>query len=225
MTCCAYIQNIGKCYFNFVNGVHCIEDKKCNFFYDNLLFKKFKAPGHQFMYKKLFSVAQESWKDIYRNKVKDIYDKRICEFNYKLLNNTLCCNSFLFKCKYRASALCNMCDEIEDIRHLIFDCEHVHILWKNLSSVLNFDVQWKHVVLGFYSERNSKIQFLNTFVSFIAYKIYKFKMFCRVTNKTETKDMLLSYVKTNIKNNMNIFLNLTKTHMYKNKMVTFVEMF
>lgn len=28
MTCCAYIQNIGNSYFNFVNGAYCIEDKK-----------------------------------------------------------------------------------------------------------------------------------------------------------------------------------------------------
>ena len=89
MKCCQYIQKVSNCDFLFINGLHCIEDKKCKFFYENLLFKKFKPPCHQALFKRLFSVGKEYWNDIYKNKVEDIYDKRICEFNYKMLNNTV----------------------------------------------------------------------------------------------------------------------------------------
>ena len=84
--------------------------------------KKYRAI-HQIesLYNKLFSVEKESWNIIYRNKIKIIYESRESEFDYKLLNNTPCSNSFeiLFKCRYRSSDKCNMCNDIEDMKHLL----------------------------------------------------------------------------------------------------------
>lgn len=224
MKCCQYIQKVSNCDFLFINGLHCIEDKKCKFFYENLLFKKFKPPCHQALFKRLFSVGKEYWNDIYKNKVKDIYDKRICEFNYKMLNNTVCCNSFLFKCKYRSSASCNMCSENEDVKHLIFECEHVKMIWSTLSLVIGFDIQWKHVILGFYFERNTKIRYFNTIVSFIAYKIFKYKMCCRSQKKTETYNELVLYLKNNIRYNIDVLVNMSKIQMFKINIVKFADM-
>lgn len=224
MKCCQYIQKVSNCDFLFINGLHCIEDKKCKFFYENLLFKKFKPPCHQALFKRLFSVGKEYWNDIYKNKVKDIYDKRICEFNYKMLNNTVCCNSFLFKCKYRSSASCNMCSENEDVKHLIFECKHVKMIWSTLSLVIGFDIQWKHVILGFYFERNTKIRYFNTIVSFIAYKIFKYKMCCRSQKKTETYNELVLYLKNNIRYNIDVLVNMSKIQMFKINIVKFADM-
>lgn len=50
-----------------------------------------------------------------------MYDKRLIEFNFKLLNNILNCYSFHYKCKSRSGAKCEFCPcENEDINHLIF---------------------------------------------------------------------------------------------------------
>ena len=217
MTCCSHIQPFLKHKFPFLNGLYCILDKKCKFFYDNLLYKKFKAPLHQSLFNKLFSVEKDSWNNIYKNKIKNMYDTRISEFNYKLLNNTLCCNSFLFKCKYRSSDKCNMCNDTEDIKHLLYDCIHVQYVWKTLSLVLSFEVQWKHVILGFYFEQNSKLCFLNTVISFLAFKIYKYKMYCRLQNKVEQESMLVSYVKNNLINNCTVLLKFSKLSLTKRK--------
>ena len=46
-----------------------------------------------------------------------------------------------------------MCNDTEDIKHVLYDCLHVQYAWKLLSFVLSFDVQWKHVILGFYFEQ------------------------------------------------------------------------
>ena len=43
-----------------------------------------------------------------------------------------------------------MCNDIEDIKHLLFDCMLVQYVWKTVNVVLAFDIQWKHVILGFY---------------------------------------------------------------------------
>lgn len=118
----------------------------------------------------------------------NIYDKRLSEFNYKLLNNILCTNSFLQKCKLRQNAECDYCDiSNEDIKHLIFDCDNVKQVWHNLNNALKFIVKWKHVVIGFYVETNPKVLFYNTIISYIAFKIYKFKMGCRIKNECHVK--------------------------------------
>ena len=72
-----------------------------------------------------------------------------------------------------------MCNNIKDIKHLIFDRMHVRIqyVWKTLSVVLSFNIKWKHVILGFYFEQNSKICFPNTVISFLAFKIFKYEMY------------------------------------------------
>ena len=36
---------------------------------------------------------------------------------------------------------------IENTRHLIFECAYVQNLWKKLGVIINFDTQWKHVVI------------------------------------------------------------------------------
>ena len=48
-----------------------------------------------------------------------------------------------------------MCNDIKDIKHLLFDCMQEQYVWKPLIIVLSFYLQWKHVISGFYFEQNS----------------------------------------------------------------------
>ena len=41
-------------------------------------------------------------------------------------------------------------------------------------------IKWKHIVVGFYCEENDKIKTLNLFSSFVAFRIYEYKMLCRL---------------------------------------------
>lgn len=63
------------------------------------------------------------------------------------------------------------------------------------SFVCKFNIKWKHVVIGFYFEFNQNTNLLNNFISFIALKIYKYKMFCRIENTQETEASLINNVK------------------------------
>ena len=66
---------------------------------------------------KLLSVEKGSWNNIYKNKIKNMCDTRISEPSVAI--------AFFFKCKYRSSDKCNMCNETEGIKHLLYDCIHV----------------------------------------------------------------------------------------------------
>lgn len=58
-----------------------------------------------------------------------------------------------------------------------------------------FDASWKTVVIGFYFEKNEKTLFLNSLISLIACKIYKYKMYCRIENKEEKPQEICNHIK------------------------------
>ena len=49
-----------------------------------------------------------------------------------------------------------------------------------LKKILKFEIQWKHILIVFYFEKNQKIVELNNIISTIATIIYKYKMYCRL---------------------------------------------
>ena len=82
-----------------------------------------------------------------------------------------------------------------------------------MSFVLSFDVQWKHVILGFYFEQNSKLCFLNSVTSFLAFKIFIIQNLLKITKQGKTR-VYVSYVKNNLINNCAVLLKFLNT-MYK----------
>ena len=105
------------------------------------------------------------------------------------------------------SDICPYCKAYrEDNEHMIFKCDNVNLIWKLASKVLKFEIKWKHILIGFYFEKNQKIVDLNNILSTIATIIYKYKMYCRLKDVDESKENISSHVK-----------NALKTYGYVNK--------
>lgn len=103
--------------------------------------RKFQAPCTQSILEKEFKLESKNvWKSIYTQKNKNIKDKALAEFNYKLLNNLLCNNLLVSKWNKNITAKCKQYNEIENSKHLIFDCVNVEQNWKAASECLNFDI-------------------------------------------------------------------------------------
>ena len=60
---------------------------------------------------------------------------------------------------------------------------------------INFDIKWKDILIGFHHENNRKIQLLNNIISFVALKIYKYKMYCRLENIDEHEHTIQNHIK------------------------------
>ena len=76
---------------------------------------------------------------------------------------------------------CKSCiSQIQNAKHLMFECMNVQNVWKVASCWLNFDILWKHIVVGFYLDKSETTKIYNSFVSYIAYGIYKSKMYCKI---------------------------------------------
>ncbi|XP_056008394.1 uncharacterized protein LOC125674557 [Ostrea edulis] len=190
-----FINIKDKRYFNFTNKYCTVEKQKRKFFYEILLSKLFISPKHHNLYHKEYNVSKEMWKHIYQQKIKLALDRIIAEFNYKLMHNLLSCKKYMFKWKKESSDKCSLCLETEDMRHLIYECKNVSLVWNMVSLACKVNIQWKSIVIGFYFECNQSTRLLNNFISFIALKIYKYKMFCRLSNLEETEYSISNHVK------------------------------
>lgn len=82
---------------------------------------------------------------------------------------------------------------------------------------------WKHVIIGFYYENNRKVQFLNNIISYVAYRIYKFKMLCRFEKKNETSQSLSEYVKNYLIRNMNYITMYLKSSKYSSNLKNLIN--
>jgi hypothetical protein len=135
-----------------------------------------------------------------------MYEKKVAEFNFKLLNNILCNKIFLKKIKKTESEMCELCkNHIEDNEHLIYCCENVKHIWEITSQTVKFDINWKHICIGFYVEQNSKIVTLNNLISTIATVIYKYKMCCRIKEIEESTERTLIHIKSSLKMYSNVY--------------------
>ena len=192
-----YINIINRNCFLFSNKYEDIHDRKNKDFYDILLKKKFQKPCFQTILSREFDITSTEWYSVYNKKVKQISDKNVAEFNYKLLNNLLCNDYYLSKWKIGHTMYCKVCPaDIEFTQHLIYSCSNVQRIWNIVRLILNFEIKWKHIVLGFYHGKSDYIDFLNFLISFIACKIYKYKMFCRLESLDENSYNISANVKS-----------------------------
>lgn len=53
------------------------------------------------------------------SKIKSKYEKRISEFNYKLIHGILNNNAYVSKWNKDVSPLCEICEDEENIKHLL----------------------------------------------------------------------------------------------------------
>ena len=168
-------------------------------FYDMFIQKKFVKPYTENMWSKMFNIDFKRYgQHIYDTNVVKHLDKSIADFNYRLLHNLLNCNNQLSKWKRDVSPLCTLCNVVENCEHLILHCKNVVNVWTKASNILRFNVSWKHIVVGFYLENNRKTVTLNSLLSFIAMKIYKCKMKCRIDAKEESLQCIESFVKKHL---------------------------
>ena len=193
-----------------------ISEITSKFLYEMFVQKKFHIPIYQSFLSRTLNIERSSWTSIYSLKVKEIFDKKVAEFNFKLLNNLLCNNIFLRKIKKSESDLCQYCKAYsEDNEHLIFNCDNVNHIWKLASKILKFEIQWKHILIGFYFEKNQKIIYLNNIISTIATIIYKYKMYCRLKDKEESKDNISIHVKGSLKTYSCVYKRLKHNMCYQ----------
>ena len=76
-------------------------------------------------------------------------DRKLAEFNYKIINNILINKADLSKWISETSAKCSFCNQKEHIIHLLYDCSFNHHIWQIIGNCLKLSITYKHIVLGY----------------------------------------------------------------------------
>ena len=140
---------------------------KSSFYYQNLVDKKREKPNNA---RKLQAWAQDENINItnaYQTKIKNIKDFKIAEFNYKIINKILSCNKNLKVWGKSDTDICDACNEVQDIPHLLFNCRYAKHVWDIVQHAFDFTIEIKHVLVG---HGNTVYDFC---ISLMAYIIYK----------------------------------------------------
>lgn len=127
---CSYAKYVNvkpNVHFSFKNNVvKSIREIRSNFYYSIFIELKFQKPLLEKKRTNTFNIqGVNTWKYIYRNKILNVYEKRISEFNYKLLHGILNNNAALSKWNKVITPLCENCEIEDDMNHLLFDCKIV----------------------------------------------------------------------------------------------------
>ena len=76
------------------------------------------------MYKKCFNNLQYQEIDTaLRIQIKPMSDKKLAEFNFKVMQNILICGHYLSKWQDSVNENCEIWNTVHDIPHLLFDCD------------------------------------------------------------------------------------------------------
>ena len=149
------------------NTIHDIDKKKSKFFYTCLINIKKERPFMEYKWNLKFQ-GENNFKKIYTRKVINIRVNKLAETNYKILLGILPCGTNLLRWKRKTNANCDVCNEIETIEHLLYECEYVKHIWQKIMELLDVEITLRDIILG--SNLSDKHNFI---VSVVVYLIYK----------------------------------------------------
>ena len=162
------------------------------FYYKNLLRNKCKPLSMDKWEREIIDIPPID--KIIKNKITDIRENKIKEFNYKLINQIGSCGNLVSKWNPDLSNTCNICQQVETQMHIIMKCPFVTNIWDTVSNNIGLHIQPTHIIFG------DKIDRINNhLLSQIAYSIHKYWLIC--TSEKITPN--ISHLKTIITNDLN----------------------
>ena len=111
--------------------------------------------------------------NIFTLKVKNIQEKKIAEFNFKILHNILACKSLVSKWEHHIDQNCEICNVKEDIVHLLCECTLAKLIWQIFQT--SNDIILSNKVILFGTSNSSTFNYMTSFVGFTLYKFWMVK--------------------------------------------------
>ena len=220
-----YIKINNKTLILFENKWHDITNKTSRFFYKIRARKLQSKPHMQNVYTKEFGLDNNcnTWLHIYNQKLVDMKIIKLCEFNFKVLNNILPCGKILCKWNKGISENCTFCGELENTRHMLYECRRIKDIWIEISNILSFNVSWKLIVCGLpYLAKSEKVDAYNLILTILAYAIFKENSRCKFERVDFSSVNIANIIKANIRFYLSISNIVTFNNielMYMNKIL------
>ncbi len=179
------------------NTLSSIKIQKSTFYYNILVQRKFEKNYMEKIWMGKFDIQELNWGNIYYNQVWNIKDKKLGEFNYKLLCNIVCTRSKISRWNRNINENCTFCNLKQTVEHLLFECPRAKNLWVHIGGILNLNIRYKHLIIGNQVE-NEYVKNRNLLISYITYSIYKFWVMAENGKINFNTDNLTTFVKKDL---------------------------
>ena len=131
-------------------------------------------------------------------------ERKLAEFNYKVLQTTLACGFNLKKWQLAEDDLCVMCGIQEDIVHMLKECVCSHNIWDSVQDAFKTKISLQDIIMG---KGNPAIDELITTIAYIMYKHSLLRRNKRLAETIEYEQYFISELQMRI----NIYKYLGKT--------------
>ena len=122
------------------------------------LFSSFTHMERRWAVRFNLDVNSEYWSNIYNQKIILLCDKKIAEFNFKLLHNIVPCGYSVSKFNTEISPQCQSCGEVENVEHMLYGCHRIHSIWNKVAKCIKCKISWKKLCgMWFYCTIKIKI--------------------------------------------------------------------
>jgi len=156
-------ENVVYCASTKIDGA-----KRSKWFYNGLIKYKGKKAKAIKQWCDYFE-CNANWHNVYVNKYKNQFEVKIIEFNFKMINDILPTKLNLMRWRKVEDSNCIYCNaKVHDIKHMLWDCYNINLLWQTIANIFNLQVEWKHIILGLEND-----MIFNSIISLICYIIYK----------------------------------------------------
>jgi hypothetical protein len=75
-----------------------------------------------------FNIPEDDWLCVF-NTYANLKDTKLKAFQFKILNNLIPCNQYLRRIGRSETDTCPSCNEIDDIRHYLIECQETQPIW------------------------------------------------------------------------------------------------
>jgi hypothetical protein len=149
-----------------------VDKQKSKFFYNLLIDKIFSRPSALKRWEDQYQHLQIDWAIVFQNKIILVENKKIAEFNYKVINNILPCGNNLYKWKKIEKPECPDCGRIHNLQHLLYSCDINTYIWQTVKRVTEIEnLEWLEIGLGL---NIANCRTINTVISTVSFCIYKY---------------------------------------------------
>ena len=140
---------------------------KCRSVYEKIKKQKIIRPFQEQKWKQVLDQYEINFDKTYLHKIKYIHDKKLSEFNFKVLHLILPCGLNQKRWGHKTDETCDICKVTHDIIHMLFYCAKAKQIWSVISQVFNLNISLKDIIITDF-ERDMCI-----FISLISFLIYK----------------------------------------------------
>ena len=141
-----------------------------------------------------------NFNEAYQNKIVNIKEKKLAEFNFKCLHGILPCKYNLHKWKIEVNDSCEVCGERQDIIHLLFSCKRIQPIWKLVGDELNIKIDALTLITG---HRNKEINCIITLISYLFYK--EWIIIARKDNRNRLDNKLTLFLKAELHKRYDVY--------------------